>query len=240
MSQQAEIVIEDKEQDPKPAPAAPIGVAEGALVPKDSSELNRVLANIAQGGGFPERFKTHPERVAAYNLAHSLMGGKWQLALSHIANVKGSLCIYGELPGALAEQTKEVQEKHVFALDAAGKKICMENGNLAAPAVAGVCIIQRKGREKKEFSYTLEEARKAGQYPSNEYSPWTKFTKIMLMRKAMSMAIKFEFPDALLGTPMAEYDYDQAPDLVKDVTPTQGEQVSRARGVIRRAKGVST
>lgn len=214
-------------QDPKTPPVPPISVVEGSLVPQDSSELNRTLANIAAGGGFPERFDTPQKRIAAYNLAHSLMGGKWQLALNHMANIKGQLSIYGELPGALAEQTKEVVEKHVYRIDAEMKKICIENGNLDADPYAGVCIIQRKGREKKEFTYTIEEAKKGGQYPAtrrdgsiNKDSPWMKWTGLMLMRKAMALAVKFEFPDAVMGVPIAEYDFDEMPDkVIRNVGP---------------------
>lgn len=198
----------------------PIDVIEGALVPQDSSELNRTLANIAAGGGFPARFDTGQKRIAAYNLAQSLMGGKWQLALNNIANIKGQLSIYGELPGALAEQTKEVEEKEVYMIDADRKRICLLNDNLTAEPWAGVCLIQRKGRKLKEFFYTMEMAKTAGQYPAkrkdgsiNLDSPWMKFTGVMLMRKAMALGIKFEFADAMVGVPVAEYDHDEMPEI---------------------------
>lgn len=216
---------------PKTETQAPTPIAlneAGALVPRDAGELARTLKAIADGGGFPARFDTREKRMAAYNLANALMGSRWQLALNNIANIKGQLSIYGELPGALAEQTKEVVMKNVFALDKEKKKICMANDNLGANAWAGICQIQRKGRQMNEFSYTMDEAIAAGQYPAkrkdgsiNNDSPWMKFTKVMLMRKAMAMAINFEFPDAKVGVPVAEYDYDEMPDLIKDVTPAR-------------------
>ncbi len=207
-----------------------VALRDGSLAPKDASELSRTLANIAKGGGFPERFDTQEKRIAAYNLAQSLMGPQWQLALNHIAIIKGQMCIYGEMPGTLAERTGEVEEKEVYLLDADYQRINTTNKNLGAEPYAAVCNIKRKGRAKKEFTYTIDEAKKAGQYPPtkwskqenkkvlNEDSPWEKFKKIMLMRKAMAIGIKFEFPDALVGVPIAEYDFDEAPDI-KDVTP---------------------
>lgn len=216
---------DEQQQEPQPAQqppvVTPIDVQHGALVPKDSSELNRTLANIAAGGGFPARFDTPQKRIAAYNLAHSLTGGKWQLAINHMANIKGQLSIYGELPGDLAERTKEVSEKHVYLIDSNYKMICTENRNLDEEPIAAVCKIQRKGRALKEFSYTVKDAYKAGQLPAKADSAWSKHFKTMLMRKAMALGIKFEFPDAILGTPIAEYDFDEAPDL-KDVTPKKG------------------
>ncbi len=221
---QTEQVVVEKVAQPNP-----ITVHDGALTPSNSSELNRTIANIAKGGGFPTRFETSAQQIAAYNLAHSLMGGRWQLALNNIAIIKGQMAIYGELPGALAEQTKEVEEKEVFVLDVDYKRICVENKNLSAAPHVGVCLIKRKGRAKKEFTYTMDEATKAGQYPAtrrdgslNNDSPWMKFTKVMLMRKAMALAIKFEFADAMIGTPVCEYDFDVMPDndgKIKDVTP---------------------
>lgn len=227
---------------PKDTAAPQILVSNGSMAPQSMSELRLKLAMIAKGGGFPECFDNEAKRLAAYNLAHSLEGNKFQLALNHMAFIKGKLSIYGEYPGALAERTKEVQEKHVYLIDKGYKKICVENANLDAEPYAGVCIIQRKGRERKEFTYTIEQAKTAGQYPAkrrdgsiNLDSPWMKFTGTMLMRKAMALGLKFEFADALLGIPIAEYDYDQAPDLVKDVTPT-ASTVESARERIRQAK----
>jgi hypothetical protein len=219
----------------------PLDVKNGELVPKTGTELTAMVNKIAEGGGFPERFKTPAARMAAYNLAHSLMGGKWQLALNNIASIHGQMTVFGELPGALAEQTKEVEEKEVYCIDEKFERICVEKKNLDAPPYAGVCKIKRKGRGLKEFTYTIEEARKAGQYPSmkaewkdnkrtgkmieNPDSPWMKYTKVMLMRKAMNLAVKFEFADAMVGTPVAEYDYDEAPDL-KDVTTSMGDETA--------------
>lgn len=196
-----------------------ISVQSGALVPTNASELMRTIKQIADGGGFPATFDTDAKRIAAYSLANALMGARWQLALNNIAIIHGKMCIFGELPGALAEQTKEVAEKAVYVVDKEYSKICIANKNLTAEIYAAVCVIQRKGRSKKEFFYTVDEARKAGQLPAAASSPWTKHLKVMLIRKAMAQAIKFEFADAMIGTPVAEYDFDAMPDMV-DVKPT--------------------
>jgi RecT family len=214
------------EQEPeKKIERAAVPVEAGSLVARDHRELGSILNWISKGGGFPERFKTNEQRIAAYNLSHSLMGAQWQLALNNIAIIKGQMCIYGELPGTLAERTREVTEKEVYLIDSDYKRICIENMNLNSAPFAAVCKIQRKHRAKKEFTYSMEQAIAAGQYPPkksggdpNPDSPWNKHLKTMLMRKAMALAIKFEFPDALVGVPIAEYEHDAAPDLV-DVTP---------------------
>lgn len=241
MTQEQSETQEKQKTEPKEAKtAAPtaIVVETTGLTPKTSSELIRVVTQIAKGGGFPTIFKTLEQQVAAYNLASSLMGKQWQLAINNMYFIKGKLAIFGELPGTIAERTGEVAEKEIWLLDRDYTRICLANKNLDAAPWASVTTIQRKGRVKKEFYYTLDEATAAGQYPAmkpeyegdrktgrmvpNDDSPWNKHTKVMLMRKSMAMAIKFEFPEALVGVPIAEYDFDDAPDL-KDVTPNASE-----------------
>jgi hypothetical protein len=208
-----------------------------ALAPINHQEFKSVITAIAEGGGFPTRFKTFPAKIAAANLATSLMGKKWQLAINNIADIKGTLSIFGELPGAIAEQTGQIEMKRVSILDSDYKEICTANKNLHMKPFAGVCKIKRKGRPENEFTYTIDEATAGGFYPAmkaeyvnnqktgkqipNEDSPWMKHTKVMLMRKAMNLAVKFEFPDAIVGVPIAEYDFHTAPDLdgSRDVTP---------------------
>lgn len=201
-------------QEAKPSP---MPIVEGKFTPSNANELVGLIEKIAKGGGFPSRFKNQEERIAAYNLARSLMGEKWQLALNHIAIIHGQMCIYGELPGAIAEATGQLKEKKVFLIDSEYKEICINNKNMDQAPFAGVCVIQREGRESKEFHYTIEDAKRAAQLPAGSHSPWTKHLKVMLLRKAMNIAVKMEFPDALLGVAIAEHEHDELPE--KDVTP---------------------
>lgn len=218
------------------------------LTPTTSSELSRFLSLLAEGGAFPDAFETQAQRVAVYQMARSLMGDQWQLALNHIASIKGRLTIYGELPRAIAEQTGQVEEFRVFTIDAAYREINVENKNLTEFPWAGVCEVKRKGRALKQYTYTIDEAKHAGQYPAMKFdresrskvmsadAPWNKYTRIMLMRKAQAMAVKFEFPDAILGTPVAEYDDDIAPDLesVRTVSkPGPAETLNKRFGGLR-------
>ncbi len=231
---QTETQIEPVKEPPKEKPRAIALHDDMSLAPQDHHEMKAMIKAVSDGGGFPTRFKTMEAKVAAANLALALMGKKWQLALNNIADIKGQLTIYGELPGAIAEQTGQIETKRVFVIDQEYNEICTQNKNLNAAPFAGVCLIKRKGRPANEFTYTLADAERAGQYPAyktdyqskekilNPDSPWMKFTKIMLQRKAMNMAIKFEFPDAIVACPIAEHDFGIAPDLdstIKDVTP---------------------
>lgn len=223
-----------------PKPTAAIAVVDGKYKPKDHRELSTLITAIAKGGGFPDCFNTYEQRVAAYNLAFSLMGDQYQLALNHMAFVKGKLSIYGELPGTLAERTGEVEEHEVYVIDSNYQVICTANKNLGEAPYAGILKIKRKGRREKEFHYTRDQAVQAGQLPAMKYSkqeqrmvpnpdsPWEKYLTTMLMRKA-NAHLKFEFPEAFVGVPIAEYDFDEAPDLIKDVTPVDKASELNAR-----------
>jgi hypothetical protein len=207
----------------KPAEKPFVSMGERALLtPTSAEELSLFLTLLSKGGAFPASFDTQEKRVAVYQMARSLMGDRWQLAVNHIADIKGRMCIYGELPRAIAEQTREVEEFRLFTVDDQYLEINVTNKNLNSFPFAGVCDVKRKGRSLKQYAYTLEEAKKAGQFPgSRPDAPWNKFTRIMLMRKAQALGVKFEFPDAILGCPIAEYDYNLAPDLedVIEVAP---------------------
>ena len=212
-----------------------------SLLPSNNEEMARVIAVVSKGGGFPKQFETFEQKVAAFNLATSLMGRRWQLALNNLAIIKEKLMMWGELPGALAQMTGELSYKKVYVIDKDYNEICTSNKNLDAEPFAGVCILKRKGENPitlgDEFTYTIKEAEHAGQYPAKKRdgsishdSPWMKYTKIMLMRKAMGMAMKFKFPDALVGCEIAEYNHDIAPDLqdIREVGKSTADQINEA------------
>lgn len=242
---------------PAAAKSAPIELQRGMLMPRNAVELGAALSIISQGGGFPERFKSREQRLAAYNLAHSLMGSQWQLALNNLAIVKGQMVIFGELPGTLAERTGQLAEKHTYLIDKEYKKICVENKNLDAEPYAGICRIQKKGRELKEFSWTVDQAKKAGQLPAtkpewvnnrrtgkmieNPDSPWEKHRGMMLMRKAQALGVKFEVPEAMVGVPYSDeiYDSQDADVQERDVTTSAAETLRGVMGTATEGAGVS-
>jgi len=218
------------------------------MAPKDHKELSAVIGFLGKGGAFPERFKTNEQKLAAYNLSKSLMGDTWQLALNHIAIIKGQMTIYGEFPRTLAERTGKVEKFKVYVVDKDYKEICVKNKNLDKEPFAGICDVKREGRDEESFSYTLEEAKVAGQYPPtkanwvngqnlgqipNMDSPWMKALKVMLMRKAQALGVNFVFPEAKVGVLIAEYDFDIAPDI----TPYREEKTQSAADVFNQTYG---
>jgi hypothetical protein len=76
------------------------------------------------------------------------------------------------------------------------------------------CVVQisRNGQVKPPYSYTIEEARKAGL--ANRPN-WTRHTKAMLRARATSAACRAYFPDGLLGL--------YTPDELEDLSPVVSE-----------------
>lgn len=140
--------------------------------------------------------------------------------LRNIAIINGNPSIWGDLPLALARKTGELESIHEFIIDKEYNKICFANKNLNTEHWAAVCIIKRKGMDPIEGYFSLDDAQTAGLLSRNKTTPWDTYPKIMLMRRARSMALKIAFPDALSGIAIAEYDFNYLPDgpEFKDVT----------------------
>lgn len=190
----------------------------GAVLPKDSSELVRLARQLIRGGGVPQWYKTDAQVVSAWNYLASL-GLPPQPNLRCVAFINGTPCLFGDGPKALAERTREIEQCRTFVCDEQYVRICFENKNLGAAPFSGVCQIKRKGRDEQSYSFTVDQAKRAGLWEKRG-SPWISYPDIMLMRRAQATALKFEFADALSGVFIAEYDYNEAPDI-RDVTPEQ-------------------
>lgn len=184
------------------------------LVARDNTELVRIIRIMMKGMAFPKTLDTEEKIIAAWNVAASLKIPP-AIAIQNMAVIHGSVCIWGQLPKALAEASGELEDYSLVLIDADQKPILLENKNLTADVWGAVCRIKRKGRSTNEYVFTMQDAQKAGL--DKKSGPWKDYSKIMLSRRAVANAIKFEFPDALMGLNVAEYDNHEAPDL-KDVT----------------------
>lgn len=222
-----EQVIDEKpvtEEVPAEAPkqkapvAAPIAVdSKGLMVARDNSELYRMVKVMMAGGAVPKWMDTPEKVIACWQMAASLKVPA-PVAIQHMCVIQGRVCIWGELPKALAEASGELEHYEVLWIDAEQKVIKLENENLNKPVWGAVCRIKRKGRTLNEYWFTEPEAEKAKLL--NKDGPWITYRKIMYARRASATAIKFEFGDSLMGIGLAEYDFNEAPDM-KDVTPSQ-------------------
>jgi hypothetical protein len=212
--------VEEKPQPNQAAMLIPIG-ADGRVVARNNSELMRYCGALVNGGGVPQRFNTPQKLFAALMFARDLKLP--DTAIRQIAEIEGTMTIFGDLPLSLAQRTKEMTFFKEVWFDKDYNELTFENKNLTNPVFGAVCVIQRGTLEKQSFSFTLEEAAVAGLYPcKNEKKPWAKYPKMMLRYRARSIALKSVFADAINGASIAEYDFDLLPSVdadERDVTP---------------------
>lgn len=218
----ASLGSEKRAEENKPQAPISIDPVSQLLVAKDNAELMRMITIFMKGQSFPKSMDTPAKCITAWNLAASFKNVSPQRAMSRMMYVNDQLGIWGELPKALAEETKELEDFEIFVVDREYNKIISDNKNLHVDPYAAICRIKRKGRNKNEYFFTIDEAEKAGLI--NKRGPWQQYAKIMLSWRAQGQALKFEFADALMGADIIEYRFNEFPEL-KDVTPSREEKV---------------
>jgi len=228
----------DQEQPPAPdippeQPKREVSVipidSTGRVVARNHTELLRYCGALIQGGGVPERFKTPQQLFGAIAYARELRLP--DTAIRQIANIEGVMSIFGDLPLSLVQRSGDLTHFKEQWFDDDQNVICFENKNLKSPVYGSVTFISRGKGEIQSFSFTMDDARKAGLYPAkkrngeaNPSSPWEKYTAQMLRYRSRGLALKSVFADAINGVSIAEFDFpDSAPELtgIKDVTPSQ-------------------
>lgn len=186
------------------------------MVAKDNSELVRLIRTFMKGMAFPKSLDNEEKILSAWQLAASLNVPPIR-GIQNIAFVNGTMTLWGELPLALARATGELSKFQVCMVDKDQVPISLANKNLNQEPWGAVVSIERKSQGVNEYTYTMKDAERAGL--DKKPGPWRDHRPIMLLRRAIAKAVKFEFADALMGAPVAEYDFDTGPDL-KDVTPS--------------------
>lgn len=231
----AQEITETKPAEPaKPketAKAIAIDPKTQLMIARDNGELFRMITVMMKGMAVPKSLDTPEKVIAAWQVAASLRLPP-AIAIQNLAVIHGSVSLWGQLPKALAEATGELEDFKLLLIDEKQNIISLANKNLNAEVWGAVCQIKRKGRSENEYTFTLEDAKTANLLGKD--GTWQTYRKIMLSRRAVAQAIKFEFPDALMGVPVAEYDFHQAPDL-KDVTPANSEAQTIADKIKARA-----
>lgn len=221
--EQAQPAVEEVRPAPPKAEVMLIPLGEGGKVAaRNNAELMRYCGALVSGGGVPARFDTPQKLFAALMYVREL--GLPDVSIRQVANIHGTVSIFGDLPLALAQRTGKLTHIKEQWFDERYDVICFENKNLDSIPMGAVCWLARDGAEPQSFAFTMGDAERAGLYPAkNPATPWAKYTKLMLRYKARSIALKSLFADAVNGVQIAEYDLDVLPDAsgpdLKDVTP---------------------
>jgi len=192
---------------------------KGRMLAKNNSELLRYCGALITSEMVPKQFNKPEKLFGALMFARSL--NLPDTAIRQIAVIHGTPSLFGDLPLAMVQQTGKMTYFKEQWFDEEYKIICFENKNLHIPAHGAVCFAAREGQDVQSFSFTMDDAIKAGVYPpSSNAMPWAKYTRIMLRYKARSIALKSLFADKISGVAIAEYDFDENDTQnIKDVSP---------------------
>lgn len=226
-----------KEEPEAKAMLIPIG-ASGKVEARDNAEMLRLCGALISAQAVPERFDTPIKLFGAIQFVRDLKLP--DTAIRQVANIEGTMAAFGDLPLALAQRTNELCYFREQWFDKQYNVISFKNKNLDAEIWGAVCYIGREGvldpetgkNAIEDFSFTLDDAKKAGLYPAKKRdgtpspnSPWSKWTQLMLRYKARTIALKSVFADAIHGIAIAEYDFEQMPNVI-DVTPKESKNAT--------------
>lgn len=230
---------ENKEQKPeKKVQAVVVRIDDKGLFSfKNHNELNNAASMAVQLSLVPAKLVEAGGKVAA--AAALMMCKQFGLpmkAMNEMGWIEGNLTVYGSLYWALAERHPEFGEHEMFWIDENGEQILAVNKNLKSKVWAAILRIKKKNSTVwNEYSFTMEDAEKAGLYPPmkneyvnkqktgkkilNENSPWHKYTKDMLMHKVKKRALDANYAAALNGAIYHEDAYEHLSQS-RDVTPS--------------------
>jgi hypothetical protein len=190
-----------------------IQISGGDVLAKTLQEKSRVVGKFLSDGAFPKSFQNVTQALAAWMLAEQL-NLKPLAAIQQMAVINGVITIWGELPMALVQTNNLLDDINLFIIDENYLPITFQNKNLTSAPFAAVCHVKRKGQSTQEFVYTIEDAKLN---PNFSRDVWKKNLSTMLKRRVRAQAIKFTFPDLLLGCAIAEYTFNTAPDLENEL-----------------------
>jgi hypothetical protein len=186
-----------KEKTPVPVKAS----SSGQLVGTTLDEQWRLAVAFYESGMLPKAYKSPQQVLVGMQYAYEL-GLKPLMALRQIAVINGQPSLWGELPLGLVRRSGLLEYFREWHVDKDYKEISFENKNLDVQVFAALCEVQRKGGEKRTYSFTQKDKHGLG-----VSAIWNSFEKVMMMRKARALALKAQFPDVLEGMPIAEYDH---------------------------------
>jgi hypothetical protein len=166
--------------------------------PTNLTEATEFAHIISSSDICPKDHKGKPGNVLVAIQMGSEVGLPPLQALNSIAVINGKPTIWGDAALALV-----MQHPHYEWHD---EKIEQDatSGNHRA-----YCTVKRKGNEPYTYSFSVEDAKKAGLWSKG--GNWSSYPKRMLQMRARGFALRDKFPDALKGLSIREevLDYEE-------------------------------
>jgi hypothetical protein len=169
-----------------------------------------------------DTFKTPQQVVVAFQYA-KVMGLPEILAVKMMYVVNGRPSLFAEGPLSLVQRNPKFKSIREYFINEAGDEISPKNKNLKEKVWGAVCEVMRQGDTEPQVDYfTLDDlalAKLDKNSKGEKKDVWAKWERLMLRYKARAIALRSKFADLIAGIPIAEYDFNHAPEMpMKDVT----------------------
>ena len=178
----------------------PIG-PNGVELP-DIDAMFRFAKCYLQSGLAPASYKNEQQLVIAWARAREL-GIPYLQAVEGMSVINGRIGLMGDLALALAERSGELEDKRVRYTGEGDELTCFLE-------------LKRKGREWKQWSFSVKEARSAQIYDRS--AVWRQYPRRMTYYRALGFALRDEFGDVLRGMKTTEELQDYPEETTKRKT----------------------
>lgn len=214
-----------------------IPLEKGLPAPRTLEQLYRVARLLARSQMVPEsyqikmpdgyeKWKDVPmdlvkqavehaaQKIAVATIMGTEIGLTMMAALRSIAVIKGTPSVYGDAVPALAQAHAPIADVKEYY-----------TGSIKDQTRTAHCEVQRKDRKSPSvFSFSIEDAQRAGLWDNSKRPTWKSYPDIMLMARARR-AYRSAAPGALMGLPTAEEVLDGGLDLPTDADTPEAELV---------------
>lgn len=157
------------------------------LVPTNMDEAWRFSEALSKSNLLPDHYQGKPANILAAFFMAADLGISAMQAMREIYVVKGKPVASSALKTALVRQSSQCMSwEYVEQMSHKGQSATFRT--------------QRRGDAKPTtFTFTLEEAKRAGLYPGKDDSAWSKWTDNMLRARAASFLADLVYPDVVKG-----------------------------------------
>ena len=170
----------------EPKALIPIG-PNGVELP-NLDAMFRFAKCYLQSGLAPASYKNEQQLVIAWARAREL-GIPYLQAAEGMSVINGRIGLMGDLALALAERSNQLEDKKVRYTGEGDELTCFLE-------------LKRKGREWKEWSFSVKEAKAAQIYDRS--AVWRQYPRRMTYYRALGFALRDEFGDVLRGMKTVE------------------------------------
>jgi hypothetical protein len=169
----------------------PLPLHNGVMSPDKWTMFGRMAVTVADTEFVPKDLRKRPAAVMACLMYGDSLGLHPSVSLTDIYIANGRVGVSGAL---MLSKVREAGHKIKF------EWIKDDDDNIIGCTAKGARIENGEVVDEDEWTYTLEDAKKAGLYPNSDArAAWMKTPHVMLRWRALSQLVRFLWPDLFRG-----------------------------------------